>query len=111
MKNHPRLGGLLLSVLGLGFSIWYWQTAMASARQHDSELYIHTEVMIFPSVVLMGLMVIVAPDRLKSYSEGLRQRKKNWRDFLFIGAVLIPGAVYYYFLRAHLTQLGYKFNP
>jgi hypothetical protein len=54
-RRKQQLGGVLLAVLGLGFTAWGWYTAL-----YESYYYTKTS-MIFPAIAILGLGMILFP--------------------------------------------------
>lgn len=108
MKNHPRLAGLVFAVVSFAASAGLWLYTLAQAREGQERLYLPSQgLIVLVSSGFIGLVLMIGGENVRAYSRGLRDRKKNWRDWLMIGSLTIPGFVAYALLRQQLQQLGY----
>lgn len=108
MKNHPRLAGLVFAVVSFAASSALWLYTLAQAREGQERLYLPTKgLIVFVSFGFMGLVLTIGGENVRTYSRGLRDRRKTWRDWMMIGSLTIPGFIAYAVLRHQLQQLGY----
>lgn len=111
MKRYPRLGGLLLVVIGafLAKMTIYdvWQQARASAP----ELSLHMKgVVISIATVLGGLALMIAGPAVESPRlRNPETHKLTGLGYLIVFVLLAPAFGFYWWFEHKLADLGYHF--
>jgi hypothetical protein len=109
LKKYPRIGGFILFAIGAPLSVWFYQSTIERAARHDDEtIGIPFAFAALVALSCLGLAAMIVGERLQAYSVGLRDRKKNIKDFLIIGLFVLPGFIAFYVLSEQLAQLGYR---
>lgn len=108
-KKYPRIGGFILFAVGASISTWFYQHTIERAASHaDETIGIPFAFAALVAFSCLGLAAMIFGERLQAYSRGLRDRRKNVKDFLIIGLFVVPGFIAFYLLSEQLAQLGYR---
>jgi len=111
MHNHPRTGGFVIFMIGAVISAWFYQSTIERAATHDDEIMtIPFGFAALVAISCLGLTLMFFGTEVQAYSRGLRDRKKNPKDFLIFGLFFLPGIIAFYLLYQQLTQLGYHYR-
>lgn len=109
LKNYPRVGGLLSTVIALvlgKFTIWdVWQSAHAGA---DS-ITLHMKGVVMSIVLLeFGILGMIFGDAQRIMLNPATG-KLSVLGWLITIAILIPGFAGYWWFEKQLSGLGYQF--
>lgn len=109
MHKGTRWVGFLLFTIGIGLTSYFYDHEMTLAKAHSPQVSLNSTIIFFPAFSAMGLLLLIFGQKVRAYSEGLKSRKKTWKDFLLVALILSPGFLVYLVLKGQLEQLGFRF--
>ena len=98
-----------MAVACFGGAAWYVQHTiwLAETKQPENIGYLK----FFSFLICIGLIFTgfaIAPEQARSFSQGLRTRKKTAKDYVVIAAVVVPALAGYFWMVWKLKELGYE---
>jgi len=97
-------------VISASFSVWFDQNMIEPAARHEDKTLTPDRLPRARRYRLRGVTMTIFGERLKGYSRGLSDRKKNITDYLIFGLFFLPGIIAFYLLYEQLAQLGYHYR-
>ncbi len=97
-------------ITGSGVAYWQYTSILQKISEHAPEVTLSKTVPCLSlAFAVLGLMCIIFGDNVQKYSKSLKDRKKNVKDFIFFSIVLVPGFVFYLYLKHKMQEMGYQF--
>lgn len=109
MKKNPRVAGILMTVVGFGMAGFLWDHAVTLAKVGADHVRGVDGVLLGVTFGVIGLLVLFGGEKLTAQVQGFRERRKNWKDFLFFAVILLPGFLARLYLQSILQEYGYTF--
>ncbi len=108
--NKSRLGGVIFLISGSGVAYWQYTSILKKISEQAPEVTLSKTIPCLSlAFAILGLMCILFGENVQKYSKSLKGRKKNFKDIVFFSIILIPGLVFYLYLKSKMQEMGYQF--